>query len=455
MANLSILIPFLLLVCVYGDHGKLSEEIRAVLEHYKSADPVGIPGAHIPDPMPIPPIKQSFSLATLKMFNSTVHGLSQFRIETIFSNFADMQLVAALRIEELQVKGNYTLRSWLSRSAGECTVTLSDVFVEGLAMMEVARYGNLEAADIQMDITVNKITLDFTNLGFLAKIFQGMMNSIGSFVFDSIKPFILEEVNAKIRGRVNNNMRQMKQTFPNSIPPLDLAIAEGRKYVRKMGYDPYKISDYTQSLGFIGFYVTNTWLTGLSSFYRVGNVTASVENNILQFGFHVGSQELQGKCNWEISAAGIASHLGSTCFTVDYFQVEAKINQALDTRKHPELEDLQLKLGNIQLRIDGTGTLDYVLEFLINFLPNLLRYQIMDALEEPLKRRAQDILKTVNVEKFIEEKLPELERMSTETESDNITSEETALPAPNVEDAIPTTMEGLVVDESQLDQNIF
>ena len=41
---------------------KLSDQVREILEHYKQEDPVGIPGAPIPDPMPIPDMRHSFSL---------------------------------------------------------------------------------------------------------------------------------------------------------------------------------------------------------------------------------------------------------------------------------------------------------------------------------------------------------------------------------------------------------
>lgn len=73
------------------------------------------------------------------------------------------------------------------------------------------------------------------------------------------------------------------------------------------------------------------------------------------------------------------------------------------------LDDVQLELGNIQVRFDGAGTIDYVIEFGINVLPNLLRYQIMDALENPIKMRAQEVLNTVNVEKMVHENLPKID----------------------------------------------
>lgn len=104
-----------------------------------------------------------------------------------------------MSIETLNVRGWYTLSSWLSRTAGNFTVKLSGVIVEGVAKLSVASDGKLEAEDIDLDLTFDNIDMDFKNLGFLGSMFQGIINSIGTFIFDSIKPFILREVNTNIR----------------------------------------------------------------------------------------------------------------------------------------------------------------------------------------------------------------------------------------------------------------
>lgn len=48
----------------------------------------------------------------------------------------------------------------------------------------------------------------------------------------------------------------------------------------------------------------------------------------------------------------------------------------MDTRKKPILEELDLELGNIQARIHGAGTVDYLLEAGVNVLPNILRFHL-------------------------------------------------------------------------------
>lgn len=62
------------------------------------------------------------------------------------------------------------------------------------------------------------------------------------------------------------------------------------------------------------------------------------------------------------------------------------------------------------MRSDGTGTMDYIIEFLVNVIPNLLRYQIMDALENPAKAKIQEAMNQINVEQLIKEKVNEYEQ---------------------------------------------
>lgn len=71
---------------------KLSDQVRLILNHYKQEDPVGLPGAPVSDPMPIPDMKHSFTYATMHFMSAQVHGLSRFRIQHIKSNLAAMQV---------------------------------------------------------------------------------------------------------------------------------------------------------------------------------------------------------------------------------------------------------------------------------------------------------------------------------------------------------------------------
>ncbi|CAK9805793.1 hypothetical protein ANTQUA_LOCUS4569 [Anthophora quadrimaculata] len=420
---------------------RLGDHIRAILKHYQQDDPIGLPGAPIPDPMPVPDMKHSFSMYTMNFKQVNVYGLSKFRIIRVESELARMQVSVSLNIETLDIRGLYTLSSWLSRSAGNFTVKLTGVNVQGIARLEVGDDGKLQAQNIDMDLTFAKIDLDFKNLGFFGSVFQGVINSVGTFIFDSIKPFILKEVNTNIRGEVNKQISQLPQYFPNSISPFDMAVAEFRKQVSQMGYDPFKVKEYSQNVGIFTMTSSHTWITGLASFYRMGNITLSMENGTVYATIDVGTQEIEGRTHWEVSViGGFLSRAGTVSFTVRYFRVQIKLSQPLDTRKKPSVEELDLELGNIQARVHGAGTIDYLMEAAVNVLPNLLRYQIMDAIEAPLKRRIQVELNKVNVEKLIYEKIPDIEEQARYIKG-MIPSEETILeeliPPPQDQDEQP------------------
>ncbi|KOX74200.1 hypothetical protein WN51_13551 [Melipona quadrifasciata] len=407
---------------------QLEDHIRAILKHYQQEDPIGLPGLPIPDPMPVPDMKHSFSMYTMNFKKVNVYDLSKFRIVNMDSELALMQVSVTLNMKNLNIRGFYTLSSWLSRTAGNFTVKLSGVYVTGLGRLEVASDGKLQAQNIDLDLTFEKIDMDFKNLGFLGAVFQSMINSIGTFIFDSIKPFILREINTKARGEVNKQISQLPQHFPNSISPFDMLITEIRKQISEMGYDPFKVKDYSQTVGIFTVTSTHTWITGLASIYRMGNVTLSIQNRKVYATIDAGTQEIEGKTHWEISViGGFLSRAGTVSFTTQYFRAQVKLSQPLDTREKPSLESLDLELGNIQARVHGAGTIDYLVEASVNILPNLLRYQIMDAIEGPLKRRIQMELDKVDIEEEIYNHIPHIEKHAMKHIQGLVPPEETIL----------------------------
>lgn len=59
-----------------------------------------------------------------------------------------------------------------------------------------------------------------------------------------------------------------------------------------------------------------------------------------------------GSTNWEVAAGkGIITRAGHVDFSVQYIQAIVIMSQTLDTRNQPQIKDLQLELGNIQVNI--------------------------------------------------------------------------------------------------------
>jgi hypothetical protein len=394
---------------------KLSEQIRKILRHYQRPDPVGFPGAPIPDPLSIPPMNKDFGMAYMTFKNMTVHGLSKFKVENVNTDLKNMRVYVLLKIKRMYVLGNYTMRSWLSRPAsGPFNVTLIEVEAAAEAALEPDEDGNLQATETEMDMQFKDCELDFKNLGFAASMMQGVISTMGSVLFEGIKPFIINEVNTNLRADVNAQVKAITSKLPKmTVPVPDMAVAEGRAYVRRMGFDPYHIADRHIAEGPLNLTITELTVSGLSSFQRVGDIGLQIRGPVLQMSVHVITGAVNGSLRWgyRLGLTKTFSREGVSNFTIDHIQVRALVNQTLDIRNKPVLEKLDIEVGKIEVQMDRKEPLDYVIEIAVNSLPSLLRHIIVDALEEPIKMKVQTILDEVQVEKLVEDRLPELDRM--------------------------------------------
>lgn len=396
---------------------KLSEQVHNILEHFKQPDPKGFPGTQVPDPMQVPPMSYPFAGATMDFSNVMLHGLSEFRFHEASINVTTMQGKATARIESALILGNYTMCTWFSCSSGGFTVTLGGVLVTAVAGLEVGPRGRLRAEEFGMDVTFDHIAMDFKNLGFMMSLFQSIINKVGSFLFDNIKPFILSSLNTQIRAELDQQVAAVNVGFPSSLAPVDMMVADARHTVRSMGLDPYRLPDVTKKVGPVEASVTSLHARGLSSFYRKGDVALWMREHVLHAVAHIATKRLTGTCKWALSLPDapallrpLTQRTGDASFTVEYLEVRMVFNQSLDTRRHPYLEELDLTLGSMQLVSRGdAGKLNAFTEFGANVLPNLLRYQIVDALEAPIAQRIQEVLDQVNVEELINEKFDDID----------------------------------------------
>lgn len=254
--------------------------------------------------------------------NVKIYGLKKFKIRYMKANIAKMVVDVALDIGLLETFGNYTLSSFFTSAKGPFTVKMKNVSVEAVASMKVERDGKLAAQEINMDIGFKDIGMNFENLGFFASMFQGVINSVGDSLFNSIKPFILSEVNNNVRTDVNKEIRKLPMTFPNSIAPFDQVFVMFRQEIRQRKFDPYAVPDYNNTVGIFDVFMRNTKLYGLSSVHRSGDVLVEFRNNTVYGFFEGGTQQIRGESNWELSLiAGIIGRRGKVEFTVDYFTV--------------------------------------------------------------------------------------------------------------------------------------
>ncbi|KAJ2943922.1 hypothetical protein O0L34_g8242 [Tuta absoluta] len=394
---------------------KISETILEMLEHFKKPNAEGIPGVEIPDPYSVPDMRKAVTFFdTLYLENINMYGLKKLKVLHVTADFEKMEVNAAMQVDALQTKGTYRYSSLLMPRSGPFTVNITGLKLTPRGSLGVEIDGKLRTQDIKIDITFDTIHVNFENLGSLGNILQGFINTAGHFIFDNIKPRILQDTYTKARYEMNKKIEEMAGDikFPNSIAPLDMVLIDARKKVREIGYDPYKVEDYksTDSL-YASVSLTNTWINGLSTFHRIGDISLSLENNTVTANFEIGSQKLEGFTVWDVSAA-MMSVTGTASFSVEYISARIIIAQSLDTTKRPLLRKFHLDIGNIQARCDGAGTIDYIIEFVVNILPNLLRYQVINAIEGPLTRRLQEELNGLDVEEEIKISLPRIDEIA-------------------------------------------
>lgn len=301
------------------------------------------------------------------------------------------------------VVGNYS-SSWKIYE-GYYNVTLIKLHIDGHLSLQVSESGHLETNNLNMNMNYESLHMD-TNMRNIP-LYDTLVTSFTNFVVQTIKPIIMKLVNIMIKEELDEKMKHFKR-FPNTIPPVDLLIAESRQQIKLMGYDPWHIEDLINAVNFNIFSldINEIWISGLSSLYRLGDIHISIQNQTIISVVHIGTQELNGHCQWKIGAAGLLKTTGVLSFSIDYIQLEANVTQPMDTRLAPYLNEFGLSVGNIQLRMDGAGTLDYLAEALVNIIPNILRNKIVDAMELPIKKRIQDFLDKVNVQEKIEQRIP-------------------------------------------------
>lgn len=79
----------------------LTAQIYSLLEHYKQPDPVGLPGAPVPDPFPVDDVKRSIGMGTLTMKNTKAYGFSKFRIKSVKLDLNELMVSRTAKFNQL------------------------------------------------------------------------------------------------------------------------------------------------------------------------------------------------------------------------------------------------------------------------------------------------------------------------------------------------------------------
>lgn len=249
-----------------------------------------------------------------------LQGLSKFKLEEVFLDVPGLSCKAVIKIKNLTVTGDYEMSSWFSTRKGKFIVKTIEVTVKGDGGLFLDKKGKLETGEVKMDISYETIDIIFLNIGVMSKILQGILNSVSSFVFKSIKPYVIKETNLKIKETLNEKLLRIDKVFPNSISPFDQLILDIRKSFATLGYDPYKLEDYSTSVEFFEFKMSNNWLFGASSFHREDKIELRMVNGTVGISFSFGTKKMRGFGNWKVFL-GPFSKSGYASFDVEYVKV--------------------------------------------------------------------------------------------------------------------------------------
>lgn len=247
----------------------------------------------------------------------------------------------------------------------------------------------------------------------IGSVLKPFVNNGAYSVFESEKSHILENIKERLIAEFNKRLDIIPK-IPSlvDISPVDLAVLEGRKFV-KARYEPFIITNVIDFENpFLKVHVGPVSVSGLSKFARVGNVTLSLFSETVIVGIRIITGRLFGNCKWYYDFGEVEmKRSGESNFTVQHVQIEAKVKQSVDSRKPPYLEDLQVETGPIIIKMDRNGNFDYIVEMVVKMLPRMLRYIIIDALEEPLKIKIQkEILNKISIDQVFEECIPAIKK---------------------------------------------
>ncbi|KAI5709360.1 hypothetical protein M8J76_016477 [Diaphorina citri] len=363
---------------------KLSDRIRLIIEHYQQEDPVGLPAIQIPDHLPVPDLQKS----KMTFDHMQIYGLSQFRIVKVHTDLPAMEITMGILMSKLEILGNYSLDQFWSRSQGPFNVSLINVYIEGKAGLVVNQAGKLEADRVD------------TN----GSMIQTALNSAGPFLFESLKPSMLAEFNVKILQNMNDNLKALNHSFePKAGLPIDNLIRTVRQLLRERRIDPYQVELGPSLLNNSVFKIEHFVLHGLSSFYRIGDISLHMENKTLQLSLHIGIPLLQGRLAWSLSYVTRSQ----TCFSLKYVQIKILVNQTLnDLSKSPKLNAIDIQIGHIKLskhysKQSATSPRQLLERALYATLPNLVRLQILSILHQPLHNAIQDTLDNIQIKDYL------------------------------------------------------
>ncbi|KAF2365037.1 Mite allergen group-7 [Trinorchestia longiramus] len=431
--------------------------VRDLLEYYMQDDPVGIPVLQIPDPLNV---DKNVSTTVIELEGFQISGLSQFKLQYVNVNATSLKATVLLRIPRLEVISQYHYSGYWSKTVDTLNVTFIDLDIKITAQLGSDFDAMLQLVDLQVDLIKESLSADFVNapygLSVVLSAADTFLDTIISGRIDSRVADVTEKINERLKERFS------EKRFPAGINPVDLLVAGLKQDLRKK-MDPLKVGSKVVHLpAGITLNLTlephhsphpsyshhfphsphsshsphshhfphsphsphpplqryfrahcqtssarasNISVTGLSTVHRDGEVSLQLIDDRLLLVLQLGSQAVSVQAEVEMSVSVLPSIVSSVEFTLDSFVIWIEVQQPADVRHPPELRRIHITLGNFRLLSSGESSLSYLLEAVVNGLPNALRSPIIKAIEPLLHKRIQQRLYALDIEEIINKRL--------------------------------------------------
>ncbi|XP_013775127.1 uncharacterized protein LOC106459993 [Limulus polyphemus] len=375
----------------------------------------------INDPLQIPNFNISsdtmFFTVNGQLWDMKLHGLKELVVKRGRMNLATMEASVEMFVQSLKLEGEYMLDGSVTffsidGGGGGFWMKISDIAAFGRAKLKiVAGNQSLEVDSVHIDIEVSDIQLHFENLfggSAWSSISNSLLNQLSGMIFDQAKQSILEEIRESLREELNTQLHHIPEGFINSgsTTIFDDTLRRVSMHLKQNNMDPFSLPDHKEvfqkKLLFFLLHgearIFNGILSGLSTLHRTGDVLITYENNAVIVEVNIGFSNLTGDYNWSAKLMGIGPN-GHASLSIRSISVYLRVRQELQTGSKPVIK--AFKIANIRhlwVDVQGLGTMDLVLQIIVNLITNSLKMTIADAITGPVQKAVQQELNSLPIE---------------------------------------------------------
>ncbi|CAM1326073.1 Uncharacterised protein g9146 [Pycnogonum litorale] len=415
-----------------SDGSKIEQYIRSNLGKIRSTMIHGNPSYNIP---PLDPYKQdenlpkkfrfSTSLAkgVLEVENVVVTGLSKFKLNSLEVNTQKKSIQFELEVPVVKMAGRYKVDGTINLD-GNVAMTGQGPFTAELDRPVLKIYLGVQYENgTGWSVSGTSVDMDFDDLdfdleGFMpgsplanwvkiviknkvkehfeqykekieSKVSEFMEKTINS-LFDAINDATEEEDEEEPDHNVQKRQIPCKSSTANMNKYIDTVLSNARGTIISKA-DPLRLKDFKKVVRFYDGKVT-----GLSSIKRTGNVQLSCTSSTISLSVNLGFSRITAGYRWKKKIVFFTKR-GRVSVSVRSPTVRARISQRLQSGAKPVLNDFDLKIRGVRVRIHGLSIFGHVLAALVSIVGSIFRKAVANAAEKPIKKAIQKALNKVKI----------------------------------------------------------